>query len=142
MNMKRLFNKQRGDTIIEVFLAMAVIGLSLGISYGIANRATLTGRLAQERTEAVKIAEQHLEFMKAFINSGERTRDEYKVPERFCVTESDSFAHTSGTDTQCTRGFYTSYTTYDSAEDAFTVTVEWEVPQTIEPAIVEMIYRP
>lgn len=58
--------KQRGDTIIEVLLAMSVIGLVLGSSFGIANRSLAIGRAAQERTEALKIAESQLELLKEF----------------------------------------------------------------------------
>ena len=86
--MWRLINRmsrQRGDTIIEVLLAMTVIGMSLGISYGIANRATQTGRQAQERTEALKLAESQLELLKGNINSGAITRAAYQDSDFYCV---------------------------------------------------------
>jgi len=59
--------KQNGDTIIEVLLAMAVIGIVLGSAFGIANRNLNTGRSAQERSVALKIAESQLELMKTLI---------------------------------------------------------------------------
>jgi prepilin-type N-terminal cleavage/methylation domain-containing protein len=58
-------NKQSGDTIIEVLLAMSVIGLVLGAAFGIANRSVQIGQDAQERTEALKIAESQLEIFKS-----------------------------------------------------------------------------
>lgn len=57
---------QRGDTIVEVMLAMAVIGMVLGVAYGIANRSVTIGRSAQERSEALKIAESQLELIKEY----------------------------------------------------------------------------
>jgi len=60
-----LNNKQLGDTIIEVLLAMSVIGLVLGMAFGIANRSVQIGQDAQERTEALKIVESQLEIFKS-----------------------------------------------------------------------------
>ena len=65
-----LKNRQVGDKIIEVLLAMSVIGLVLGSAFGIANRSVQIGQDAQERTEALKIAESQLEIFKSeFMNS-------------------------------------------------------------------------
>lgn len=57
--------RQRGDTIVEVLLAMSVIGLVLGAAFGIANRSVSIGQDAQERTEALKIAETQLEIFRS-----------------------------------------------------------------------------
>jgi len=56
--------RQRGDTLIEVLFAMVIVGLSLASSYSIANKSLATGRAAQERTEALKLAEAQLEFLR------------------------------------------------------------------------------
>lgn len=60
---------QRGDTIIEVLLAIAVVSSVLGISYSIMNRNILTLRSNQERTEAAKIAQAQLETLKYTWNT-------------------------------------------------------------------------
>ena len=57
--------QQLGDTIVEVLLAMSVIGLILGMAFGIANRSVRMGQDAQERAEALKIAESQLEVFKS-----------------------------------------------------------------------------
>ena len=62
------FASQRGDTIVEVLLAMAVVGLVLGVAYGITNRSVAIGRSAQERSEALKLAETQLELLKEYIS--------------------------------------------------------------------------
>lgn len=61
----KLHSRQSGDTIIEVLLAMSVIGLVMGAAFGIANRSVQIGQDAQERTEALKIAESQLEIFKS-----------------------------------------------------------------------------
>jgi type II secretory pathway pseudopilin PulG len=76
------YMKQRGDTIIEVLLALTVVGLSLGIAYGITNRSLAIGRNAQERTEAVKLAESQIETLKD-LYSGDRTQ--YEDPSSYCL---------------------------------------------------------
>ncbi len=54
----------RGDTLVEVMLALAIIGLVLGFSYATASRALRVGRFAQEQTEALKVAEAQVERLK------------------------------------------------------------------------------
>jgi len=55
--------KQNGDTLIEVMIALAIIGSVIAISYATASRALRTGRAAQERTEAVKFVESQVESL-------------------------------------------------------------------------------
>lgn len=63
--MRRFFTIEAGDTIVEVLIAVTVIGLSIGLAYGVANRSLKTARQSQERTEAVKLAEGQTEQLKA-----------------------------------------------------------------------------
>lgn len=67
--MRRLLplKQQRGDTIVEVLLAMAVVGMVLGVAFGIANRSVAVGRSAQERSEALKYAETQVELIKEYV---------------------------------------------------------------------------
>lgn len=70
--MRLRWAKQRGDTIVEVMLAMAVVGMVLGVAYGITNRSVQVGRSAQERSEALKIAETQIELLKEYARSEDR----------------------------------------------------------------------
>lgn len=56
---------QRGDTIVEVLIAIAIVGAVLTIAYSIMNRNLQTMRDNQERTEASKIAQEQVETLKA-----------------------------------------------------------------------------
>jgi prepilin-type N-terminal cleavage/methylation domain-containing protein len=78
VSLRRLRNSQAGDTIIEVLIATAIVGLAIALAYGVANRSIRAARQAQERVEAVKIAETQLESMKA-IASNEDPADDSKV---------------------------------------------------------------
>lgn len=150
----KLSRKQAGDTIIEVMMAMAVIGLSLGTAYGIANRAVIQGRQAQERSEALKVAESQIERLKANIASGAVLRSEYEnTAEFFCINESETRREVTYTETSpgvytvnaCLDpgGFYKYFMVYqDTPVPNFVSVVEWDNPTGQEPSRLEIVYRP
>jgi len=55
---------QRGDTIVEVLLAMAVLGLIMGGAFASARRSLNSTVQAKEHTTALKLAEGQLEEIK------------------------------------------------------------------------------
>lgn len=69
---KKMFSKlsaqtaggQRGDTIVEVLVCLAVLGVVLGGAYVTANRNTLINQSSQERLAAVKLAETQIERLR------------------------------------------------------------------------------
>lgn len=65
MKVRLLKTKQlRGDTIIEVLICIAIVGLVIGGSYALASRSLRQGISAGERTQAVKLAEGQIEALK------------------------------------------------------------------------------
>ena len=64
MLIRRLANS-RGDTIVEVLIAVAIVSLTLTGAYASVNRSTNATRTAQERAEALKWAETQVEQIKA-----------------------------------------------------------------------------
>lgn len=79
--------KQAGDTIVEVLLAMAVVGLVLGSSFGIANRSVRIGQSAKERTVALKIAESQIEILRQIDRS-----EVLNLTSPFCLVSSGNFS--------------------------------------------------
>jgi type II secretory pathway pseudopilin PulG len=66
MHLVKLFHsEQRGDTIVEVLIALAVLGSALGLSYATANRSLAGARQAQEHSEALQIAQGQLELLRS-----------------------------------------------------------------------------
>jgi type II secretory pathway pseudopilin PulG len=61
--------KNNGDTIIEVLICLAALGFILSITYSIATRAQQSVRSAQERVEALKLAEGQIEQLKYVAQS-------------------------------------------------------------------------
>src|SRR3989344_3190782 len=60
---------KRGDTIVEVLIALAVLGLVLAGAYVSSNRSLGDSRDAQERGEALKIIESQAEQIKTMAKS-------------------------------------------------------------------------
>jgi type II secretory pathway pseudopilin PulG len=54
----------KGDTIVEVLIAIAIVGMVLAGAYASANKSLQANRRAQERAEALRVAEQQLEYLK------------------------------------------------------------------------------
>lgn len=76
-----LRNRQRGDTILEVMICVAVVGLLLSAAFALSNRNTTAEMMAQERSVGVKIAESQLELLKSYA-------DRHVLPDRnmfFCM---------------------------------------------------------
>lgn len=61
------FASQRGDTIVEVSLALTVLALVLGTSSVLASRNTKTLQTSQENTYALRVAQGQLEYVKSYI---------------------------------------------------------------------------
>jgi type II secretory pathway pseudopilin PulG len=68
--MKSIRVQQRGDTMVEVLIAIAVASFIIGISYALVNRTLNQSQQAQEHSEAIKLAEGQLEQLKSNIPSG------------------------------------------------------------------------
>lgn len=67
MSKRRL--TQLGDTIVEVLICMAIAGLALGLAYGTTRRSLNQIREAEERQEAVKLAEEQIERLQGIAKS-------------------------------------------------------------------------
>ena len=64
---------RRGDTIVEVTIAILIVGVILGGAYVAANRYFKNIRKAQEYSTALKIAEGQIEQIKSRVASGQST---------------------------------------------------------------------
>jgi Tfp pilus assembly protein PilE len=58
--------KPIGDTIVEVMIVLAVLGLAISIAYATANRSLLNARQAQESAEASSLAQDQVEQLRAY----------------------------------------------------------------------------
>jgi type II secretory pathway pseudopilin PulG len=63
--LKKLTSNQRGDTIIEVLLCIAIAGSVITGAYALASRSLAEGVSASEHSQAIKIAESQIEALKS-----------------------------------------------------------------------------
>jgi len=71
--MNKLFIKplrQSGDTIVEVLIVLAILGLALSISYATANKGLQQSRNAQEHSEALALVNSQVELLRSDSNQG------------------------------------------------------------------------
>jgi type II secretory pathway pseudopilin PulG len=65
--------QERGDTIVEVLISIAVVSLVLGGAYVTTNTSLRSTRAAQEQGDALKLVEGQLEQIKGYLNDGTRS---------------------------------------------------------------------
>lgn len=143
-----IFKNQRGDTILEVLISVAVLSLVLSSTFALANKNSQANRQAAERGEAQKIAQSEMEKLKVYLATGGSVEPgpgdyfcmndtatgifRFTSPDRPPDVASDdlSFAN-SGFPNQCTpqgAGLYYHYIVRDSAvaqKDTYTSFVRW-----------------
>lgn len=85
--------KQRGDTIIEVLIAIAVASSVLAITYSTMNRNLQISRQSQERTEATKIAQGQIELLRSHLDLADTTINSGV----FCLKDTATTARTGFT---------------------------------------------
>jgi prepilin-type N-terminal cleavage/methylation domain-containing protein len=131
----------RGDTIVEVLFAMAIIGLVLTGAYKMATLNTQTTRRTQERSEALKIAEGQLEAMKS-LPPEERTQ--LFTQTNFCISAGSQEVVVPGGSQDCQIGLYSSTITrqLNATRHYFVITVSWIPPggRSVNPLEVKISY--
>ena len=92
---------QRGDTIVEVLIAIAVVSMVLGGAYATTNQSLQASRSAQEQGVALKLVESQLEQLKALAATSGGLAS---APASFCILTTSGTTvpvSTSGAGTPC-----------------------------------------
>jgi len=121
----RLPKNQRGDTIVEVLIALTVVGTMLTGAYASARRSMFAVMASQERLEALKLAEGQLERVKHHINAGTAIGHN-----PFCIDDLSN-AVLNSTSPQCNQGQGGRYKLSTSRSGTppdltYTVTASWD----------------
>jgi prepilin-type N-terminal cleavage/methylation domain-containing protein len=85
MFIKRL-RSERGDTLVEVLIAIGVISLILGGAFVMTNRSLQGTRNAQERVNGVKLVEAQIEQIKGLAATDSDEIFGTSTPASFCIS--------------------------------------------------------
>ena len=140
---------ERGDTIVEVLIAVAVVSLILGGAYVATNKSLLGSRAAQERGDALKLVESQFESIKA-IAAGTNSDSVLGsgTPASFCIVNSTTVA--ISTSAGCKVSAKGTATTKEPAYNlsvvrtnntTFTVTNTWSAIERKGTDSLHMTYR-
>jgi len=134
VSIRNTIRSQRGDTLVEVLIAMAVISMILGGAYVTTNRSLLATRAAQERSIALKLAESQLEQLKGLVEDPATAGQILPAgPNPFCinsagqpVTASNAACVVNASGAQAAAGTQPAFTiSIARVNNEFTVTETW-----------------
>ena len=126
---------QTGDTIVEVVICIAVIGLALSTGYGLTNRSFKYGLASAERSQAQALAQGQTEFIKSYALDGNVSKYT-AMTEDFCIYDGNiqnpniTLIGNPVTDPTLCQGFdgsiFNIAVNYDSTSRVFKVTATWD----------------
>ena len=131
---------QAGETIVEVMMSIAMLSIAIVGSIVVARQSLLIGQAANERTQAVKIAETQVERLKAASLSSTVGTGVFGFTGSFCIRE-DLTLVTAPTSNQadCSNTYFPSSSLsvtidYDATgptgspfdDDLFVISVSWD----------------
>ncbi len=83
--MRFIKTSQKGDTIVEVLIAIAVLAFALGMGYATANRSNVAIQSNKERYQAQLVVNKQVEYLRAGFNTS-ITKANFGVNAIECVT--------------------------------------------------------
>ena len=150
MFLRKLRSSERGDTIVEVLIAIAVISVVLAGAFSMTNSSLQGERDAQERLNATNLTEGQLEELRAISQSD--PADAQVVfgaasPGAFCMYKGTEYASSNvncavdagGTPTTTEPVFHISITR--AGTNTFTTKITWYAITGHGKNNVQMIYR-
>ena len=126
--LKHLDRQSRGDTIVEVMIALTILSFALTTSYSTVNRSMQSARNSQEHSEALQYLNSQVELARADATDANL----YNQLTTFCMDATATPVVLSNP--ACTNGvegFYKLSTTYVATpsfghnQDIFTFSVTW-----------------
>jgi prepilin-type N-terminal cleavage/methylation domain-containing protein len=136
--MHMTMRKQAGDTIVEVIVVLAVLGLAISISYATANRSLLATRQAEEASQATTL-------LQAAVPSGQ-PNNIYGAGS-FCVSYVPTLQVVASSNSAChQRNLYNVAVSYAATDasgqiDTFTAVATWPDAQGEGSDTTTLVYR-
>jgi prepilin-type N-terminal cleavage/methylation domain-containing protein len=154
---------ERGDTIVEVLIAIAIISAILSGAYIVVNKSLIAGRESQERGNALKLSQGQIERLKNLSSSNPtklfNSAEPIFAKPAFCINDANELVQAdpdhpddaSRTDDACkldSQGdktneepVYRLYITRESDLHTFVLTTKWASTQSADNNSVQLIYK-
>lgn len=143
---------QRGDTIVEVLVCIAIVSLILAGAYATTHRSSVGVRNSQEHAEALKLVQSQLEQMRTNVADG--AKDVFTAGTPFCMVNAQPVSATtppnsakcvqnsSGAPTTVEPAYHLTVTRTASGDGSiFTTTAKWDSVSGNGQAQESMSYR-
>lgn len=142
LGIRHLRHLQAGDTIVEVLIAIAVVGAVLGSSFAVINHMLNNAQQAKEHEEALELLEGQVEMLKvAAKNTTPPTIFTFSPSGSFCLNSGVDVVSTS--DPACSQGTSNRYhlsVSRNGSTNTFYAYAKWAGP-TGGQEQVNLIYR-
>ena len=135
MKLKKIVKNKRGDTIIEVLVALSVIGLAIGISYSTANKSRAAILAASQSSDATSILKSQIELLRS------KPQSELTLT-NFCFDDSGGIQNNSTPNPSCTLSDkYAINILKDAGTPAkYTAQANWKGPDGLDYS-AKIVYR-
>jgi type II secretory pathway pseudopilin PulG len=91
--------QERGDTIVEVLISIAVISTVMAGAFVTTNHSLQATRQAQERVNGLKLVESQIELIKAVASTNSNALFGAGAPVSYCITSASAVV--ASTNTAC-----------------------------------------
>lgn len=120
LRIKRL--NDTGDTIVEVMIVLAILGLAIGIAYATAHRSLLNARQAQESSQATEVVQSQAEALHTMVDDPAV----YTTPS-FCLVPSGTTYAVQTNPGSCNFGEASRYnvTITKAGSNTFSIVAQW-----------------
>jgi type II secretory pathway pseudopilin PulG len=140
-------SKQRGETIVEVLIAMAVIASALGGVFAIASRSRNTMQMNTERYQAQLYANEQAAFLRSYATVSDANRADVQGA-NFCIDQAAGVlaVHSNSPNqaAECEKNslYKVNVSNVDTATkyNTFDITVTWDSLTSNEQEKVELYY--
>ncbi len=139
---------QRGDTIVEVLISIAVVSMVLGGAYVTTNKSLMYERASEEQGSAIKLTESQLELIKGLVSTDTGTATLNGAPQTFCVSSATTVA--ASTSAACKMDATGAPTTTEpvynvkiqkQTDGSYSITTDWNSIKQSGKDTVQMFYR-
>jgi len=128
--MRALRNKnQRGDTIVEVVVSIAILAFAMGGSYVLCNRALSTAVQGNQRKEATAIMQGQVELLRTAYKADPNFATDYHAASDYCMISSFPATPTPANNSVCTSYDSTQYRAlvhWDNSNGDFHIVIYWD----------------